>query len=132
MSRLNVFWKLSLFRPSWSKSAYPKKLTKKYDFPEKAEKVYKRSKNPARNVKNGNFFQVLGISCFTTLVSPGSENAMFLQKHFYWNMSICAPQIEGILKKAISIEFPLCCKSLFSRIQGSILSLTSQSETFYL
>ena len=62
------------------------------------------------------FFSVFGYRIFfTTVVSPGSEIAMFLREYFYWKMSSCDSQIEGIPKSSISIELPLYCNSLLSK-----------------
>ena len=55
------------------------------------------------------------MSFFINLVSPGSENAMLLRKYFHWNISFCDPQIEGLPRSVISIEFHLLCNSLFSK-----------------
>ena len=40
---------------------------------------------------------------------------MLLRKYFHWNISFCDPQIEGLPRSVISIEFPLLCNSLFSK-----------------
>ena len=62
-----------------------------------------------------NFFPNFRVYVFsTTLGSPGSKKAMLLRKNFYWHMSFCDPQMEGIPKSAVKNEFPPCCKSLFS------------------
>ena len=64
--------------------------------------------------------------------------AMFLRKYFYWNMSFCDPQIEGIPKCSI-IEFPLCCNSIFSKntilkpfIQVSIRNFAPSKEYYFV
>ena len=40
---------------------------------------------------------------------------MLLRKYFYWNISFCDLQIEGLPRRVIGIEFPLLCNSLFSK-----------------
>ena len=97
-----------------------KNLTKFFCFSritEKSSKFKNRPKILTANVKKLTFFSVFGYNFFfITLFSPVSENAMIFRKHFYWHVSFCDIQIEGILKKSITIEFPLCCNSFCSSI----------------
>ena len=92
------------------------------------------------------FFQFPRISFFHRPSLSGvrtgdvSSKILLLEhvKYFYWNMSFCDPQIEGIPKCAISIEFPLCSNSLFSKItilkpfiQVSIRNVPPSKEYYF-
>ena len=82
-----------------------------------------------KSLKN-QFFLVFEYRAFLiTLGSPGSINAMLFRQYFYWNLSFCGPQVEGIPRSAISIDFPLCCNSIFYMI-ASLNSFTKASIWF--
>ena len=62
---------------------------------------------------------------------------MFHWKYFYWIMSFCDPQIEGIPKSWASFGTPFCCISVFAKntrlkvlIQVSIRNVTPVKEYY--